>query len=119
LVGWRFALRALQLQSRCSTTEPHLQSILLWLFWRWSSWTVCLGWPRTKILLISASQVARITGVSHQCLAFFFFLWWWGYWAADSQPFCCCILFLSSSLTMPELALDSPSSCLHLPSSWN
>jgi hypothetical protein len=24
------------------------------------------GWPWTKILLISASQIARITGVSHQ-----------------------------------------------------
>jgi hypothetical protein len=28
----------------------------------------CLGWPWTTILLISASQVARITGVSHWCL---------------------------------------------------
>jgi hypothetical protein len=32
-------------------------------------WTVCLGWPQIAILLISASQVARITGVSHWCLA--------------------------------------------------
>jgi hypothetical protein len=30
------------------------------------SQTVCLGWPRTTILLISASLVARIIGVSHQ-----------------------------------------------------
>jgi hypothetical protein len=29
-------------------------------------WTICLGWPQTMILLISASQIARITGVSHQ-----------------------------------------------------
>jgi hypothetical protein len=28
--------------------------------------TLCLGWPRLAILLISASQVARITGMSHQ-----------------------------------------------------
>jgi hypothetical protein len=25
----------------------------------------CLGWPQTMILLISASQVAKITGLSH------------------------------------------------------
>jgi hypothetical protein len=29
---------------------------------------ICLGWPRTMILPISASKVARITGVSHWCL---------------------------------------------------
>jgi hypothetical protein len=28
--------------------------------------TICLGWPQTVILPISVSQVARITGVSHQ-----------------------------------------------------
>jgi hypothetical protein len=33
------------------------------------SWTICWGWPQTAILLISASQVARITGGSHWCLA--------------------------------------------------
>jgi hypothetical protein len=37
---------------------------LLWLFWRWVLGTICLGWPRTTVLPISASQVARITGVS-------------------------------------------------------
>jgi hypothetical protein len=31
-------------------------------FW----WTICLGWLWTLILLICASQVARITDVSHQ-----------------------------------------------------
>jgi hypothetical protein len=30
---------------------------------------ICLGWPHAMILQISASQVARITGVSHQSLA--------------------------------------------------
>jgi hypothetical protein len=30
-------------------------------------WTICLGWLCTVILLISASRVARITGMSHQC----------------------------------------------------
>jgi hypothetical protein len=33
------------------------------------SWTVCPGWPPTVIALISASQLARITGMSHSCLA--------------------------------------------------
>jgi hypothetical protein len=32
------------------------------------SQTVCLGWLRTVILLISVYRVARITGVSHGCL---------------------------------------------------
>jgi hypothetical protein len=40
---------------------------LLWLVWRdRGSQTICPGWPWTSILLISASQVARITSVSHQ-----------------------------------------------------
>jgi hypothetical protein len=40
---------------------------LLWLFWRWvgGSHELFAHWPRTMILLISASQVARIIGVSH------------------------------------------------------
>jgi hypothetical protein len=29
-------------------------------------WIIFLGWPQTAILPILASQVARITGVSHQ-----------------------------------------------------
>jgi hypothetical protein len=40
---------------------------LLWLFWRWSLTDFVWGWPGTLILIISASQVARITGASHQC----------------------------------------------------
>jgi hypothetical protein len=31
--------------------------------------TICLGWPWTTILLLSASQVARITGTGHWHLA--------------------------------------------------
>jgi hypothetical protein len=33
------------------------------------SQTICLGWLQTLILLISASWVARITGMSHQSVA--------------------------------------------------
>jgi hypothetical protein len=34
------------------------------------SWTVCLGWPWTMFLPISASQVAGITGMSYWPPAF-------------------------------------------------
>jgi hypothetical protein len=34
-------------------------------FWDKVLWTICLGWLWTMIFLISASWVARITGVSH------------------------------------------------------
>jgi hypothetical protein len=48
--------------------EPYLQSILFWLFWRWGGGLLNY-FPQfglwTKILLISTSQVARITGMSH------------------------------------------------------
>jgi hypothetical protein len=33
------------------------------------SQTICPGWPQTAILLISACEVARIKGISHQCWA--------------------------------------------------
>jgi hypothetical protein len=33
------------------------------------SHSVCLGWPQPTVLLISASQVTRITGVRHRSLA--------------------------------------------------
>jgi hypothetical protein len=33
------------------------------------SWTICTSWLQTSLFLISASWVARITGVSHQCSA--------------------------------------------------
>jgi hypothetical protein len=54
--------------------DPHLQSILLWLFWRWNLETVCLGWPQTLILPISAFQEASMTGVSHWSLAYKYIL---------------------------------------------
>jgi hypothetical protein len=37
-------------------------------------WTICSNWLRVMILLISASKVARITGVSHWHPALHFFL---------------------------------------------
>jgi hypothetical protein len=45
-------------------------ALFLWrVFWDRVSQTICLGWLRTMILLISASWVARIIGMSHQCPA--------------------------------------------------
>jgi hypothetical protein len=38
--------------------------------------TVCLDLPQSAVLLISASQVAWITGVSHQCLARTYYSYW-------------------------------------------
>jgi hypothetical protein len=47
--------------------EPHLQSIFtLVTFGDGVLGTINLGWPRMTILPILASQVARITGVSHR-----------------------------------------------------
>jgi hypothetical protein len=42
-------------------------SLLLWLYWRWGLKNYLPRLALTEILLISASQVGRITGVSHQC----------------------------------------------------
>jgi hypothetical protein len=90
LWNWCFELRASCLQSSVLPLKPYLQSILLWLFWRWVSETICWSWPQTAILLISASQV--VVRISHQsperswifvCL----FVWW--YWGLNSGPHTC------------------------------
>jgi hypothetical protein len=37
------------------------------VIWETGTWrNIFLGWPQTEILLISASQVARIIGMNHQ-----------------------------------------------------
>jgi hypothetical protein len=51
--------------------------------------TVCLGWLPASILLISASQAARITGMSHLHMA---------HWRNGLLPF----------ITVPELLLSVP-----------
>jgi hypothetical protein len=51
-----------------SLHQPFL-CIYLIFFWQWILWTIYLGWLQTWILLISASWVARITGVGYQCPA--------------------------------------------------
>jgi hypothetical protein len=60
LNSWLHACKALLL-------EPHLESILLWLFWRWSLVNYLPGLALNLDLPISASQVSR-TSVSHGCL---------------------------------------------------
>jgi hypothetical protein len=71
-VGLGFEFRAWCLQSRCSqsrhsTTWATLpRPFFSGYFGDGVSRTICRGWPQTSILPISASQVARILGVSHQ-----------------------------------------------------
>jgi hypothetical protein len=62
-----FKPRALCLQSRCSiplaAPPVHFAPVI---FGDGVSWDICLGCLWTSFLLISVSQVDRITGVSHQ-----------------------------------------------------
>jgi hypothetical protein len=61
-----FKLRASHLQVRCSTTWVTPPALFCdGYFQDRVSWTICLGWLWATILLISASWVARIIGVSH------------------------------------------------------
>jgi hypothetical protein len=49
---------------------------LWWVFFKIGSRELfAQGWLWTTILLIPAFWVARITGVSHQCLAWSLFFW--------------------------------------------
>jgi hypothetical protein len=64
-------------------------------FWDRCSWTICLDWPQTLILLISAFWIARIIGVNHWRVTWFWFFWTlsqiWG-----------CRMAWGSVLTSPE-----------------
>jgi hypothetical protein len=66
LVELGFELRVLCLQCRCSTawvmSPVHFALVILEMK---VLWTICLGCPWTIILLVSVSQLARITGVSN------------------------------------------------------
>jgi hypothetical protein len=66
LVGLGFELRALCWQSNSTTawaTPPVI--FCSGYFGVGIPWTICPGWPWTTILPISASQIARIIGMSH------------------------------------------------------
>jgi hypothetical protein len=62
-----FELRAYTLSHSAS---PFLQKVF---FEIGSPGTICLDWLQTVILLIPVSGIARIPGVSPQCLAVFCF----------------------------------------------
>jgi hypothetical protein len=47
----------------------HSTSSVLWVFSKYGLRNYCPGWLWTMIFLISAFWVARITGMSHWCLA--------------------------------------------------
>jgi hypothetical protein len=65
-----FELRASHLLGRCSVTwTTPLALFCVEYFEERISQTICQGLLQTMILLISASWVARIIGMSHQCLA--------------------------------------------------
>jgi hypothetical protein len=56
----------------------HSTSTFLWFFFFFQdriSWTVCLGWLWTAVLLISVSWVARITGMNYWHPASYFWRW--------------------------------------------
>jgi hypothetical protein len=72
LAGFQLVLRALRLQSRRSTAGAtvHFALVILEIgvcVWGGVSQTIFLGLPQTVILLISASQEAKITYMSHPC----------------------------------------------------
>jgi hypothetical protein len=60
----------------CLTFEPLHQSFFVLGIFEIGSQTVCPGWAQTAILLIAASQVARITDMYHWPLACILFLRW-------------------------------------------
>jgi hypothetical protein len=61
-----FFFMVLGLELRAYTLSQSTSPFCIKYFWDRVSQTICLGWLRTTILLIAASWVARITGVSHQ-----------------------------------------------------
>jgi hypothetical protein len=69
LVGLEFKLRASRLQSRLYCLSHTFTVFCSGYFGDGVSQTVCPDWPQNSILLISSSQVARITGMSHWHLA--------------------------------------------------
>jgi hypothetical protein len=61
---WDWSLNSQLCACTAWTTPP-----VLWLLWRWGLMNCLPACPWTVVLLISVSQVARITGVSYWHLA--------------------------------------------------
>jgi hypothetical protein len=66
-----FELRASHFLGRHSTTHLSQSASPFFVLDSFEIGSICLGWHWTMIPLISTSQVARNTGMSHQSLAFF------------------------------------------------
>jgi cellulose synthase/poly-beta-1,6-N-acetylglucosamine synthase-like glycosyltransferase len=71
LVGLGLGTQVRNSKAGALQLEPHLQSILLWLFWRWGSHE--LSAQAGLEPWISASQAARITGVNNKSPSILFF----------------------------------------------
>jgi hypothetical protein len=65
-VGLGFEFRVCACKAGALPLEAHFRFIVLWYFGDGVLQTICLNWPETAILLVSASKVARITGMIHQ-----------------------------------------------------
>jgi hypothetical protein len=64
-----FIFAVLGFRLRTFTLSHSTRPFLSWVFWDRVLWIICPGWRWTSILVISASWVARITGLSHRCPA--------------------------------------------------
>jgi hypothetical protein len=69
LVGLESELRVL-CKAGALPLKPHLQSIVLWLFWRWGLLNYLPGLASNHSPLDLGLPVARITGVNHWNLVF-------------------------------------------------
>jgi hypothetical protein len=84
------------LLGRYSTTWAPLPAhFYVGYFWYRVSWTICSYWLWTMIFLISASRVAKMTGVSHWYLAYIFFF------------FCICVCSFSLIANEPYKCFES------------
>jgi hypothetical protein len=69
-----FFFAVVGLELRASTLTQSANPFLWRVFWDRVSWNYLPGWLWTSIILISASWVARMTGMSHRCLTAFLIL---------------------------------------------
>jgi hypothetical protein len=74
--------------SSCVAWDDRQVPLCPGISWDGISWITCWGWPQTSILLISASHIARITGVSPWHLTYPGFNEGWKYrkWGNDVHP---------------------------------
>jgi hypothetical protein len=75
-MGLEFELRVSHLQSRHFTLSHTSSSFCSGYFGDGVWWTICPDWPHMAILSVSASQIARITDMSHQHPAWSRWFWW-------------------------------------------